>query len=92
MNVPELVSPIRVNSVHSGVVRSRMFDSIVERYSVLPGGRPTDDLHAAIRVSHPMGRYVELDEVADIVVHLASSGDRFVHGDASHIDGGYAMS
>ena len=88
----QLGYPIRVNSVHPGVVRSKMFDAIVERYSELSGGTPVDDLHKAIRASHPMGRYVEPDEVADIVVHLASSAARFVHGDAAHIDGGYAMS
>lgn len=87
----QLGYPIRVNSVHPGVVRSKMFDAIVERYSVLSGGTPVEDLHAAIRAGHPMGRYVEPDEVADIVVHLASSAARFVHGDAAHIDGGYAM-
>ncbi len=82
--------PVRVNSVHPGVVRSKMFDAIVERYSEITGGVPVDELHAAIRASHPMGRYVEPEEVADTVVFLASGAARFVHGDALHIDGGYA--
>lgn len=82
--------PVRVNSVHPGVVRSDMFTAIVERYSELTGGTPLEDLHAAIRATHPLGRYVEPDEVADVVVFLASAQARFVHGDALHIDGGHA--
>lgn len=83
--------PVRVNSVHPGVVNSAMFDQIIQRYSVITGGTPVEDLHAAIRATHPLGqRYVEPDEVADIVVFLASGAARYVHGDALHIDGGHA--
>lgn len=82
--------PVRVNSVHPGVVRSQMFDAIVERYSVITGGTPVDELHAAIKAGHPLGRYVEPEEVADVVLFLASGAARYVHGDALHIDGGYA--
>lgn len=82
--------PVRVNSVHPGVVRSEMFDAIIERYSELTGGTPLADLNAAIVSTHPLGRYVEPDEVADVVVFLASSAARYVHGDALHIDGGHA--
>ena len=32
----------------------------------------------------------EPEEVADVVVFLASGAARYVHGDALHIDGGYA--
>ncbi|RVQ65714.1 SDR family oxidoreductase [Croceicoccus ponticola] len=81
--------PIRVNSVHPGVVASAMMDRILERYSGITGVA-AGDLRQAVLASHPMGKYVEPDEVADAVVFLASTASRHTHGASIHVDGGHA--
>lgn len=84
-----LAYPIRVNSVHPGVVRSEMMDNILQRFAEFSGASVEDMRRAAV-AGHPMGRYAEPEEVAEAVVFLASGAARYVHGDALHIDGGYA--
>ena len=81
---------IRVNSVHPGAVESAMMDRILRRYSDITGGTPVEDLRQAVIKGHPMGRFVEPEEVADAIVFLASGAARYVHGDALHVDGGHA--
>ncbi|WP_232493313.1 SDR family NAD(P)-dependent oxidoreductase [Novosphingobium kaempferiae] len=87
-----LKQPIRVNSVHPGVVESAMMDDILATYSRITGGTPVEDLRAGVASGNPMGRFVEPAEVAEAVAFLASSAARYVHGDAIHVDGGYAAS
>ncbi len=85
-----LGKPIRVNSVHPGVVESAMMDDILATYSRISGGTSVETLRAGVAAGNPMGRFVEPAEVAEAVAFLASSAARYVHGDAIHVDGGYA--
>ncbi|KHK92653.1 SDR family NAD(P)-dependent oxidoreductase [Novosphingobium malaysiense] len=87
-----LKKPIRVNSVHPGVVESAMMDKILETYSEITGGTPVETLRAGVAGGNPMGRFVTPPEVAEAVAFLASSAARYIHGDAIHVDGGYAAS
>jgi NAD(P)-dependent dehydrogenase (short-subunit alcohol dehydrogenase family) len=84
--------PIRVNSVHPGVVASAMMDAILERYSEITGGTPVESLRESVVSSHPMKRFVEPDEVAEAALFLASPRAGYIHGEALHVDGGYAAS
>lgn len=84
--------PIRVNSVHPGVVESRMMDDILKTFSQISGGAPVKDLRKTVAAGNPMGRFVDPVEVAEVVVFLSSPAARFIHGDAIHVDGGYAAS
>jgi NAD(P)-dependent dehydrogenase (short-subunit alcohol dehydrogenase family) len=81
--------PIRVNSVHPGALRSPMMNDILERYAAITG-KSLSELSAMVLERHPMGRYVEADEVADAVAFLVSSAARYIHGEALHVDGGHA--
>ncbi|MFD2138428.1 SDR family NAD(P)-dependent oxidoreductase [Novosphingobium resinovorum] len=85
-----LKHPIRVNSVHPGVVESAMMDDILATYSRITGGTPVETLRAGVAASNPLGRFVEPVEVAEAVAFLASPAARYIHGDAIHVDGGYA--
>ncbi len=85
-----LGQPIRVNAVHPGAVDSDLFDGILAEYSKLHGGTPLPELRAATIRMIPLGRMVSPDEVADVVVFLASNASRFVHGTSVNVDGGYA--
>ncbi|HEY8351875.1 MAG TPA: SDR family oxidoreductase [Sphingomonadales bacterium] len=81
---------IRVNSVHPGAVRSEMIEGIIARYKELQPEVPWEDLRRATEGVHPMGRFVEADEVADAVLFLASDRASYIHGTAIRVDGGYA--
>ena len=84
--------PIRVNSVHPGVVESAMMDDILQSFARISGGADTEDLRKVIASGNPMGRFVQPEEVAEAVRFLLSPAARFIHGDAIYVDGGYAAS
>lgn len=82
--------PIRVNSIHPGAVLSPMMEKNWETFSQIGGGEPIETLRRATAAAHPMGRFVEPEEIADSVAFLASGAARHVHGIALHVDGGYS--
>ena len=77
-------SNIRVNSIHPSPVETRMMRS-------LESGFDTDNTEAAQKdfVSRiPLGRYGEADEIASLVLFLASEESTFITGAQYRIDGG----
>ncbi|WP_428310505.1 SDR family oxidoreductase [Hydrocarboniphaga sp.] len=79
---------VRANSVHPAAVQSDMIDQILQRYSVITGGTPVEDLRKAMIADHPMRRLVEPDEVARSVLFLASDASAYVNASEVHVDGG----
>ena len=73
---------IRCNSVHPSFVATPMVDAL------LVGTR--DPAKARERLEHaaPLGRFAEPDEIASLVLYLASDESRFVTGAELVIDGG----
>jgi len=45
--------------------------------------------HEHLVASHPLGRMAEPEEVADVIVYLATSKSSYVTGVALPVDGGY---
>jgi meso-butanediol dehydrogenase/(S,S)-butanediol dehydrogenase/diacetyl reductase len=70
---------IRVNAVAPGVVRT----PLTEAYFDEP------DRVARLRAAYPLGRAAEPEDVADVVLFLASDAARFVTGTVIPVDGGY---
>jgi NAD(P)-dependent dehydrogenase (short-subunit alcohol dehydrogenase family) len=71
---------IRVNSVAPGVVDTEMW----ARNKAIPG------VIEEIEALTPLRRWATPDDIADVVVFLASDGARFVTGETVCVDGGLA--
>lgn len=75
---------IRVNAVCPGPIKTRMMESLEAMINPV---EPTAVAKANV-ARNPMGRYGEVDEVARIVVFLASDESNYVNGAAWLVDGG----
>ena len=73
---------IRVNAVCPGIVRTPMAGRLVE------GSENSAAFDELVGATHPNGRAVEPEEVADLVVFLAGDTARSINGAAIPIDGG----
>lgn len=75
---------IRVNSVHPSPVNNRMMRSIEEGASAGHG----EDVKKQFEVTIPLKRYAEPNEIAQLVLFLASDNSQFITGTTQVIDGG----
>jgi 3alpha(or 20beta)-hydroxysteroid dehydrogenase len=73
---------VRVNSVHPGIVDDTTMATQVRRAF---GDEPVEALKARI----PSGRFAAVDEVARMVVYLASDESSYSTGSEFVVDGGY---
>ena len=71
---------IRVNAVAPGVVDTAMWASNKK----VPG------VVEAVSSLTPLGRWAQPEDIADVIVFLASDGARFVTGETISVDGGMA--
>jgi NAD(P)-dependent dehydrogenase (short-subunit alcohol dehydrogenase family) len=75
---------IRVNSVHPSPVNNRMMRSIEEGASAGHG----EDVKKQFEASIPLKRYAEPNEIAQLVLFLASDNSQYITGTTQVIDGG----
>lgn len=75
---------IRVNSVHPAPVNNRMMRSIEESASAGNGEEVKKQFEATI----PLKRYAEPNEIAQLVLFLASDNSQYITGTTQVIDGG----
>lgn len=68
---------IRINSVGPGYIKTPLLDSLDEKTT------------KALVALHPMGRLGEAEEIAELILWLASSKSSFVTGSYYAADGGY---
>jgi len=74
---------IRVNTVNPSPVETRMMRSIEE--GVAPGAG--EQIHEQMRAGIPMGRYAEPEDIANIMLFLASEDAAFISGGVYMADG-----
>jgi NAD(P)-dependent dehydrogenase (short-subunit alcohol dehydrogenase family) len=75
---------IRVNTVHPAPVDNRMMRSLEEGFA--PGD--ADNAKKGFEQSIPMGRYAKNEEIANLVLFLASDESSYITGNCYSIDGG----
>lgn len=81
---------IRCNSVHPGVIQTRMVDSIMTQVSENLGISKAEAEQGAIdRV--PFGHLGEPDDVAYLILYLASDESKYVTGSEFMVDGGWHL-
>lgn len=73
---------IRVNSVHPGVIRTAMLDKVMAQ---VPN---PEELMAGFVATHPVGHIGEPEDIAEMVLFLASERSKFVTGATMVVDGG----
>ncbi len=75
---------IRVNTINPGAVETRMMRSIEEGYA--PGGG--EAFKNAISAATPLGRYALPEEIASMMLFLASDESSYCTGGVYMVDGG----
>ncbi len=70
---------IQVNAVAPGVVRTAMTESYFDKPSVV----------ATLQKAHPAGRWAQPEEIANLILYLASPEAAFITGATFPIDGGF---
>lgn len=81
---------VRVNAVCPGFVATPMQDREVIWEGRLRG-LPPEEVRREYVAMTPLGRLCEPDDVADVVLFLASSASRFMTGQALNVTGGLLM-
>ena len=79
---------IRVNSINPSPVDNRMMRSLEEGF----GGEDTEKAKKQFEDMIPLRRYAENEEIANLVLFLASDESKFITGSVHRIDGGMLAS
>ncbi len=75
---------IRVNTINPAPVNNRMMRSLEEGFSP----KQAEAAKKGFEQTIPLGRYAEPDEIAELVLFLASNNSRYITGTTQVIDGG----
>jgi NAD(P)-dependent dehydrogenase (short-subunit alcohol dehydrogenase family) len=82
-------TPIRVNSVHPGFVRTPLLEIGFQNWVNLGMAEKAQDLIDMIAEATPNGRLAESEEIAGAVNYLAGDDSRYCTGSELVIDGGW---
>jgi NAD(P)-dependent dehydrogenase (short-subunit alcohol dehydrogenase family) len=77
---------VRVNSVHPGYIETPM---VMRRFDKIPEETDREAEETRLKESHPIGRLGKPEEIASMILYLASDEAAFVTGAEFVADGGY---
>lgn len=81
---------IRVNAVCPGPVDTPRLWQTIDGHAAAEG-KTRDQVADEWRASAPMKRFIEIDEVADVIMFLASDASSAMTGQALNVTGGFVM-
>jgi NAD(P)-dependent dehydrogenase (short-subunit alcohol dehydrogenase family) len=81
---------IRVNAVCPGPVATPHLDEVMRGHAKAEG-RSVEEVAEAWRTGAPMQRFIELQEIADVALFLASDSSSAMTGQALNVTGGLIM-
>lgn len=81
---------VRANSVHPGVIRTRMTDAIIETFAA-NAGIGNEEAEAAVNSAVPFKERGEPEDIAGMIAFLASKDARYITGSAFRVDGGWSV-
>jgi NAD(P)-dependent dehydrogenase (short-subunit alcohol dehydrogenase family) len=79
---------IRANAVCPGTIETPLYHKAIDNYC-LKSGANKEEVHKEEAKLQPLGRLGQPDEVAELVLFLASDKAKFITGSLQVIDGGY---
>lgn len=81
---------VRCNSVHPGMIRTRMTDENIA-HMAKANGIDFEEAESIATAGIPMGARGKPDDIASMVVYLASDEAQYVTGTAFRVDGGWTL-
>lgn len=81
---------VRCNSVHPGVIRTRMTDSIIASFAAAQGTGEAE-AEAIVCSAIPFGTRGTVEDIAALIGYLASDAAGYVTGSAFRCDGGWSV-
>lgn len=81
---------VRCNSVHPGVIKSRMTDNIIAELAHAQG-ITEEESEKALLANTPLGSRGQPEDVANMVLFLASDESAYVTGSDFKVDGGWLI-
>lgn len=81
---------VRANSVHPGVIKTRMTDDIISTFAD-NAGITAKEAEAIVNSGVPYGERGEPDDIASMIAFLASDEAKYISGSAFRVDGGWSV-
>lgn len=79
---------IRVNSVHPGLISTSMGDQVFQDFVDVGLATSIDEAKVAVLGMTPLGRLGSVEDVANMIIFLASDASSFITGAELTVDGG----